>query len=148
MNIGLSTSTSDVPKSKSLRLQVQCGVVCVGGRHRGGEDWSLQFFLRVVQRKQADPRYWRGRIMNPSDAFADGLNERGFDVLRRTANRIVADRASLPNSVAGLCLKLETTFPPDQQNNLWFDPTPERWDGYTVPCKRVVKRFWIGEGRT
>lgn len=146
--VGVPFQRSDVSNSKSLRLKVQCGAVCVDGQHLGGDDWRLDFFVRGVQRKQSDARHCRGRVMVPTDAFANRLNERGFNVVRRNPIRLVAERVTLTNNVAGLCLGLEAAFPADQQDELWTDPTPERWGEYVVPDKRVVKRFWVGEART
>ena len=143
--LGLPVASSDVTKQKSLRLQVQCHRICVDGRHLGGDDWCLEFFVRVVQRKQTDPRYRLSRMMTPTDTFADRLKERGFNVVRHNSNRLIGERIMLPNGVAGLCLMLETAFPPDQQVELWTDPTPERWGQYVVPDNRVVKRYWVGE---
>jgi len=138
-------TTLDVPNQKSFRLKVQCHCICVDGRHMNKEDWRLEFFVRVIQRKQSNPRYWRGRIMTPSEAFTDRLFDIGFDAVRRNPIRLVAERVTLTNSVAGLCLGLEAAFPADQQDELWTDPTPERWGEYVVPDKRVVKRFWVGD---
>ena len=140
--LGIPLSSSVVTNKKSL--QVQHGVVCVDGR-KGKDDWQLVFFIRVVQKLNSDPRCCRTRIMLPTDAFADRLKERGFNVVRHTSKRLIADRVSLPNGVASLCLMLDAAFPADQQDELWIDPTPEGWGEYVVPCNRVVKRFWVGE---
>jgi len=86
--------------------------------------------------------------MTPTDAFSDRLIDIGFNVVRHNSKRLVAERATLPNSVAGLCLMLEAAFPPAEQDELWIDPAPERWEQFVIPCKRVIKRFWIGEVRT
>lgn len=143
--VGLPVATLDVSNSKSLRLQAQCHRIFVDGWHLGGDDWRLTFLVRVVQRMQADPRNWHARIMTLTDAFSVRLNERGLKVVRRNSNRLVAERATLPNGVAGLCLMLESAFPLDQQDDLWIDPTPKGWGEYTIPCNRGTKRFWIGE---
>ncbi|WP_166820069.1 hypothetical protein [Thalassoroseus pseudoceratinae] len=101
--------------------------------------------MRVVQRKQTGSRNWHARFMIPTDVFADRLKECGFNVVRHNSNRLIGERITLPNGVAGLCLMLEIAFPPDQQAELWTDPTPERWEQYVVPDNRVVKRYWVGE---
>ena len=146
--VGVPFQRSDVSNPKSLCLQVQCHRICVDGQHLGGDDWCLEFIVKVVQRKKSDPRYWYGRFMVPTDEFIQQLNDNGFYVVRNNSKRLSAERVTLPNSVAGLCLGLEAAFPADQQDELWTDPTPERWGEYVVPDKRVVKKFWIGEVRT
>lgn len=146
--VGFPVATSDVTKSKSLRLKVQFHRICVDGHHLEKENWQIEFFVQVVQRKKSAPRYWHARTMTPTDAFAARLKESGFNVVRHNSKCLIADRVSVPNGVAGLCLMLESAFPLDQQDELWTDLTPERWEQYVVPDSRVVKRFWIGEART
>ena len=143
----LPIPSSDVSGERSqARLQVQCHRICVDGRHLGGDDWRLAFFVRVIQRKQSDPRYWLGRVMVPTDEFIQRLRAHDIQAERHLNQmRLVAERVTLPNGVAGLCLMLEAAFPPAQQDEFFSDPTPERWSEYTLPDDRVIKRFWMGE---
>lgn len=144
--IGFPLASSDVSKERSkTRLQVRCHRIYVEGHYLGGDDWRLAFFVRVIQRKQSDPRYWLGRVMVPKNEFIQRLNDHGIQAKRhRNPKRLVAERAMLPGGVAGLCCLMEAAFPPDQQADLWIDPTQERWGDYTIRCHRVVKRFWVG----
>jgi len=144
--IGFPLAGSNVSGKRSqARLQVQYHRICVDGWHLDGDDWRLAFFVGVVQRKQSDPRYWRGRVMVPTDEFIQGLRHHSIQVEpHQNPKWLVADRASLPNGVAGLGCLLEAASPTAQQYEFFSDPAPERWGEYTIRCHRVVKRFWVG----
>ena len=127
------------------RLQVQCGHICVDGRHLDGDDWRLAFFVQVIRRKQSDPRYWLGRVMVPTNEFIQSLRADDIQVERHSnPKRLVVERVTLRDGVAGLCLILEAAFPPAQQDEFFSDLTPERWGEYTLPDDLVIKRFWAG----
>ncbi len=142
----LPIPSSDVSGERSqMRLQVQCGHICVDGRHLDGDDWRLEFLVRLVQRRESDPRYWYGRIMVPTEDFIQCLRDHAIQVIRhRNPKRLVAERTMLRGGVAGLCVLLDSAFPTAQQHEFYTDPTPERWGDYTIPDNRVIKRFWVG----